>query len=217
MITWQNPMQATVTIGNITHEVNRFIWHNGVAVNDISFITNGWWQIYFQTKLKSRNMFNEPLTHYQTLHGLVKFELFDTNIFNDHDIAFYNPDHKYYISSDDNFLNASSFFIYGENFVTFSSRQLLLDYDPTTFEVSLYYYDYRKPYEINECNYVIKGYIRPSSSHNSMFYASNDERCAFDDLSLDEKRRSAFAFMTHVGNVGDALLNNGLFTFKHGD
>lgn len=216
-ISWQNPMQASVFIGDIRHEISRFKWHNGAGVDDISFITNGWWQIYFQTKLKSRNMFNEPLSHYQTLHGLAKFESFDTSIFDNHDVAFYNPEHVYYISSESNFLNASSFYSYGHKFIIFSSQQLLLDYDPVSHRLSLHYYSRIKPYEVDYCNYVISGYLRPSNTHNSVFYANNDERCDFADLSIDEDRRTAFAFMTHVGHIGDTIINNGLFTFNHGD
>jgi hypothetical protein len=213
-ITWKNPFEAQVQIGAVTHNISRFKFHNGVGNQDVSFITEGWWQVYYQSKLSLRNMYNEPLTTYPTMKGLAKFVPLDTSIFEPYNVDFYNPEHQYYVSSEINFLQASNFYSYGEKFIVYTPRQLLIDYDPQTHILLLHYFDINKSYEIDECNYIIGGYLRPSGSHNSMFYAEYDDRCEFKDLYELENARASFAFMSHLGNAGDALVNNGLFSFS---
>ncbi len=213
-IVWKNPFEAEVHIGNVTHNINRFRFHNGVRNHDVSYITEGWWQIYYQSKLSLRNMYNEPLTTYPTMKGLAKFVALDTSVFNQYNVDFYNSEHLYFVSSDINFLQASNFYTYGEKLIVFNPRQLLIDYDPQTHKLLLHYFDINLPYEIDWCNYTIGGYLRPSGSHNSMFYAQYDDRCEFKDLYELENARASFAFMTHLGNAGDAIVNNGLFSFS---
>lgn len=213
-IEWSSPFDAQVQIGGLTHHVNRFRFHNGVGNQDVSFITQGWWQIYYQSKLRLRNMYNEPLTTYPSLKGLAQFVPLDTSVFDQYSVDFYDKDHLYFVSSEINFLQASNYYIYGEKFISFSPRQLLIDYDPQSHKLILHYFDIQKPFEIDQCNYSITGHLRPSGSHNSMFYAEYDDRCEFKDLYSIENARASFAFMTHLGNAGEAIVNNGLFSFS---
>jgi len=212
-IEWANPFEATLRIGNdVVHKVSRFNYNNPSLVYDISFITKGWWQVYFQSKGS-----DQTREDYYVAQGLVKFQQVSADNFSNS--TFYNENYQYYINTDENSLRWEHMLVYGYYLYPPNKDLLVVIYDPETKKSMLLpligglydngYWFHRR------CSLVLEGYFKPSKI-NSVFYGKKDDRCDLSDGVTQDDERGAFAYISYVGHAGDAILNNGVFTFSHG-
>ncbi len=203
-ITWANPLDATISLSSgASHDVSRMIWHSGIGAQDIDFITKGSFMLYWQDVNKEVSTNKILHTGYR---GLVHFNKVVNPSEQLMQNSFYNENNLYYTSSaDDNiFYKFSEFFGDSNNAITL---EVILEYDINTRQVSLFGFSSSNDIIINGCSFATRGYLRPSSSHESVLYGVNDQRCTSHVID-DSLRHVVFATLSRVTNSSQAINNN---------
>lgn len=213
-VTWNDPINAVVSLNGVQHQVNRFRFHSGLPATDISFITKGWWQVYWQDSFFG----NSENERWRSARGLVRFEELDKSKLIGS--PFHNENWLYFINTTENSLE------WRENDCGYScntyasSYSLLIAYDPLNQDTYFFRSLDSDDNLIDDllhltCDFLMGGKMRPESSKTNVFYAISDDRCISADKDTEERRRNSYLYMTNLGNVGEAVVNKGAFLFNN--
>ena len=206
---WLSPIRAEITVNNTTLIVSRMRFHDGLNTHNIDFLTQGWWQVYWQRD--NGNTGNGLPNIYSSYKGLVQFERVDSKQFED--TVLYTENSVYYVSTDRPYVEyyGSDYYGGGQNP---SGFRLVLIYDPDTGHTIINEFSDGFPDLTSTCyGFTTSGVVRPQSSAVSTFYGTEDERCG-QNVYQNERKKGWFATLIYAGNSGDAISNNGNFVYE---
>ena len=207
---WLTPIRAEITVNNTTLTVSRMRFHDGLHKRNIDFVTQGWWQVYWQ--YDSGNSESGQATYYSDYKGVVQFEKMDSKQFEG--TVLYTENSVYYVSTDRPYVEYYGGTIYSGGQYP-SGRRIALIYNPDSGRTIINEYAEGYPNLTSICYaFTTSGVVRPQSSAVSTFYGTEDERCNGQGEYPVERKNNWFATLIYQGNAGDAISNNSNFVYE---